>query len=406
MTGFVKTATPRLQGRRDEGRVGIAGEEADGQAGEMRRAARRPGSAPSRPGHDEVERAPRRSAWSGPGRARPRASSWRRSASHGGPATSRASWSDFWVVVHDQDPCAGFHVRPPRVLLPTARILAHALPRGKGRVDSTGLDGSAREARKAGRRPRPSGDPPRPPRLFPSRSPPSAHGDRRGRHPLPLPDVRLVQGASAHPAVGSTAGTRARTSVIPCCSTTSPCRSWSCRPWLRSSACPWRSSSGRRCGVFLLPLLAYAAFRLMGFRFPAPLLGAAGRGARVPLPRGQPDLGRDDREHADRRVLVHLRNRLSPFSSSACAIAPTPAAAGRWGRRLLLGLTALAHGYAVLWAGLATTYFLVRLATALAHPRAPGVSRGRGLRYRGDPARAPALRLGLDDARTATPGSR
>jgi hypothetical protein len=28
-------------------------------------------------------------------------------------------------------------------------------------------------------------------------------------------------------------------------------------------------------GVFLLPLLAYVSFRLMGFRFPAPLLGAA-----------------------------------------------------------------------------------------------------------------------------------
>src|SRR5262245_44943896 len=33
---------------------------------------------------------------------------------------------------------------------------------------------------------------------------------------------------------------------------------------------------GTVLGVFLLPLLAYAAFRLMGFRSPGPLLGAAG----------------------------------------------------------------------------------------------------------------------------------
>ena len=32
---------------------------------------------------------------------------------------------------------------------------------------------------------------------------------------------------------------------------------------------------GTALGVFLLPPLTYAAFRLMGFRFPAPLLGAA-----------------------------------------------------------------------------------------------------------------------------------
>src|SRR6188508_1685590 len=33
---------------------------------------------------------------------------------------------------------------------------------------------------------------------------------------------------------------------------------------------------GTALGVFLLPLLAYVSFRLMGFRSPTPLLGAAG----------------------------------------------------------------------------------------------------------------------------------
>ena len=32
---------------------------------------------------------------------------------------------------------------------------------------------------------------------------------------------------------------------------------------------------GTVLGVFLLPLLCYASFRLMGFRFPAPLVAAA-----------------------------------------------------------------------------------------------------------------------------------
>ena len=66
---------------------------------------------------------------------------------------------------------------------------------------------------------------------------------------------------------------------------------------------------GTALGVFLLPLLVYASFRLMRLAVPRPAPGRRRR-ARLPLRRGQPDLGRHDREHADRRVLLHLRRRL------------------------------------------------------------------------------------------------
>ena len=66
---------------------------------------------------------------------------------------------------------------------------------------------------------------------------------------------------------------------------------------------------GTALGVFLLPLLVYASFRLMRLRVPRPAPRRRRR-ARLPLRRGQPDLGRHDREHAHRRVLVHLRRRL------------------------------------------------------------------------------------------------
>ena len=41
------------------------------------------------------------------------------------------------------------------------------------------------------------------------------------------------------------------------------------------SGLPVAFKLGTALGVFLLPLCAYAGLRLMGFRFPAPLLGAA-----------------------------------------------------------------------------------------------------------------------------------
>jgi hypothetical protein len=109
-------------------------------------------------------------------------------------------------------------------------------------------------------------------------------------------------------------------------------------------------------GPFLLPLLAYAAFRLMRFRFPAPLLAAAA-GA------------------------VFLFVEENPIWGGTLASAFTGEFAYGWGIGLavlflgvvyrayatgaspvlpaaLLALVALAHGYAVLWAGLSAAYFL------------------------------------------------
>jgi len=113
---------------------------------------------------------------------------------------------------------------------------------------------------------------------------------------------------------------------------------------------------GTVLGVFLLPLLAYASLRLMGFRFPAPLLGAAAS-------------------------LVFLFCEENPIWGGTLASTLTGefactlglglavlflgvayrAYSRGWSWRvpgLLLGLTALAHGYAVLWAGLSAAYFL------------------------------------------------
>ena len=112
--------------------------------------------------------------------------------------------------------------------------------------------------------------------------------------------------------------------------------------------------------------LTYAAFRLMGFRFPGPLLGAAAA-ARVPVPGGEPDLGRHHRQHADRRVLLHLRHRLRRALPRRRLPRLHPRRRPLAGRRWSLAVTALAHGYAVLWAGLSATYFLYGARRPAAH---------------------------------------
>ena len=113
---------------------------------------------------------------------------------------------------------------------------------------------------------------------------------------------------------------------------------------------------GTAAGVFALPLLVYAGFRLMGFRSPVPLTGAGA-------------------------AFVFLFCEENPIWGGTLASTLTGEFAytygiglavlflgltyrlytrgGRpWLPALALALVALAHGYAVLWAGLSATYFL------------------------------------------------
>jgi hypothetical protein len=113
---------------------------------------------------------------------------------------------------------------------------------------------------------------------------------------------------------------------------------------------------GTVLGVFLFPFFVYASFRLMGFRFPAPLLGAAA-------------------------ALVFLFLEENPIWGGTIASTLTGEFAYTYGIGIavlflgvayrayargwspwipaaLLGATAVAHGYAVLWAGLSASFFL------------------------------------------------
>jgi len=124
---------------------------------------------------------------------------------------------------------------------------------------------------------------------------------------------------------------------------------------------------GTAAGIFLMPLLAYASFRLIGFRFPAPLLGAAA-------------------------TLVFLFLEENPIWGGTIASTLTGEFAYTYGTGLallflgvvyraysrgwspwipaaVLAVTALAHGYAVLWAGFSAAYFLF-------HARRPGRTLG------------------------------
>jgi hypothetical protein len=113
---------------------------------------------------------------------------------------------------------------------------------------------------------------------------------------------------------------------------------------------------GVALGIPLFPLLTYLGFRRLGFRFPGPLLGAAA-------------------------ALVFLFLETNPIWGGTIASTMTGEFAYTYGAGLavlflgvvyhayargaspvgpavLLAVTALAHGYAVLWAGLSTTFFL------------------------------------------------
>ncbi len=113
---------------------------------------------------------------------------------------------------------------------------------------------------------------------------------------------------------------------------------------------------GSVLGVFLLPPLCYAAFRLIGFRFPAPLLAAAGAYAFLfleanPIWGGtlaSTMTGEFAYMYGIGFAVLFLGVSYRAYARGSGPVMPA----------LALALAAFAHGYAVLWAGLSATYFL------------------------------------------------
>lgn len=113
---------------------------------------------------------------------------------------------------------------------------------------------------------------------------------------------------------------------------------------------------GTAAGVFLLAPSTYAAFRLMGFRFPAPLLGAA---AAVVF------LFVEENPIWGGTMASTLTGEFAYAYGLALAVLflgivyRTYARGGSlWVPAVALAVTAFAHGYAVLWAGLSASFFL------------------------------------------------
>ena len=113
---------------------------------------------------------------------------------------------------------------------------------------------------------------------------------------------------------------------------------------------------GTVLGVFLLPLFTYLSLRLMGFRFPAPLLGAASALVFLFL---------EENPIWGGTVASTLTGEFSYTYGVGLAVLflgvlyrSYSRGRGPWLPATVLGVTALAHGYAVLWAGLASVFFL------------------------------------------------
>ena len=114
---------------------------------------------------------------------------------------------------------------------------------------------------------------------------------------------------------------------------------------------------GTVLGVFLLPLLVYASFRLMRLRFPAPLLGAAAALVFLFV---------DDNPIWGGTIASTLAGEFAYTYGIGLAILFLGVLVRAWekGRgpgapAATLALVACAHGYAVLWAGLTATFVLV-----------------------------------------------
>lgn len=110
-------------------------------------------------------------------------------------------------------------------------------------------------------------------------------------------------------------------------------------------------------GVFLLPLAAWAALRLMGFRFPGPLLGAAASFVFL-LVEENPIWGGSLASTLAGEFAYTYGAGLA-LVSLAVAYRSFAGGRGPWAPGLALALTALAHGYAVLWAGLSMSGLLL-----------------------------------------------
>jgi hypothetical protein len=124
---------------------------------------------------------------------------------------------------------------------------------------------------------------------------------------------------------------------------------------------------GTVLGVFLLPLLVYASFRLMRLPFPAPLLGAAASLVFLYV---------EDNPIWGGTIASTLTGEFAYTYGIGFAVLFLGVLlrtwergefrAGPWAPAACLGLVAYAHGYAVLWAGLTAT---VVLALARRPPR-------------------------------------
>ena len=114
---------------------------------------------------------------------------------------------------------------------------------------------------------------------------------------------------------------------------------------------------GTVLGVFLLPLCAYAALRRMRFSFPAPLLAAAAALVFLYV---------EDNPIWGGTIVSTLAGEFSYTYGLGLALVflgelyrARADGRGPWLPALLLALTAYAHGYAVLWAGLTASGLLL-----------------------------------------------
>jgi hypothetical protein len=117
-------------------------------------------------------------------------------------------------------------------------------------------------------------------------------------------------------------------------------------------------------GVFLLPILAYASLRLSGLRFPAPLIGAASCFVFL-LVEENPIWGGT--------LASTLTGEFSYTYGLGLGLLflglvwrAAERGSGPWAAGAVLGLTALAHGYAVVWAGVSSAFLLYTSRRALA----------------------------------------